>query len=639
MIKDSFILGKIAVMLLATASPLAAQGTSSWVFFGPDGRLQYQADSNGNRIIDYSYAGYSGGGVALPSVPVANTVSPSGFDDTSNIQSAIDQVSSLPLDDNGFRGAVLLAPGSYYISATLTITSGGVVLRGSGSGSGGTVLNMSGPPFLLLSIKGSGSWHAVGSSAAMTDDYVPSGATFFNVSDASGFSVGDTILIKRPVTQAWVHFMDMDTLVRDGQPQTWLAVGSTINTDRVITVINDNQITLDAPLTDDFDSTLLNPPGGSIVKYEFPGRISQVGVEHLSLIAPAQDTDISNPQYRAIAMGAVIDGWVQDVAIQDTENSVTLDGATKRITIDSVSVNHTIDFTFSAGPEDIGISGTQVFVNRPSVTGNLGVWPFVTQSRVTGPVVLLNCDSDYRGFSPHQRWATGLLADGCQFPGGNSSAPGIAYSDRGTNGSGHGWDAGWAVAWNVVSPDFLVQEPPGVNNWCIGCVGAVLTKAPPGGSTVLPNGIYDSLNTPVTPSSLYLEQLKERLGNAAIANIGYGDFTLASTPNSQTITTGESAFYTVSVAPSGAFSDQVILSAESLPTGVGACFAPLRVSGAASSTATIQSDGTTPAGTYTFTVTGTAGNLSHSILVKLIVNDPQSATAMLAVAGRPIPTH
>jgi hypothetical protein len=65
MIKDSLILGKIAVMLLATASPLAAQGTSSWVFFGPDGRLQYQADSNGNRIIDYSYAGYAGGGVAL----------------------------------------------------------------------------------------------------------------------------------------------------------------------------------------------------------------------------------------------------------------------------------------------------------------------------------------------------------------------------------------------------------------------------------------------------------------------------------------------------------------------------------------------------------------------------------------------
>lgn len=620
MIKKSLAFAYVSIMLLVTSSMLSAQATSSWVFFGPDDRLSYQNDANGNRIMDYSYAGYGGGGVALPVVPAAVTVNPSGDDDTSNIQAAIDQVSALAPDANGFRGAVLLAPGSYNVSATLRIATSGVVLRGSGSGSDGTILNMTGPPFLLLSIKGSGSWQTVDSSAAMTDSYVPSGTTSFAVDDSSAFSVGDTILIKRPVTQAWVHFMDMDTLVRNGQPQTWLAVGSTINTDRVIAAINGNQITLDVPLTDNFDSNLLNPPGGSIVKYKFPGRISQVGLEHLSIVAPAQDVDISQPQYQALTMDAVIDGWVKDIAIQDTENSITLGGASKRITLDGVTVNHTIDFTFSAGPEDIGISGTQVFVNGSSVTGNLGVWPFVTQSRVTGPVVLLNCSADKRGFSPHQRWATGLLADGCQFPGGNSSTPGIAYSDRGTDGSGHGWDAGWAVAWNVVSPDFLVQEPPGVNNWCIGCIGSVLSKPAPGGSTVLPNGIYDSLGFPVTPASLYLEQLKERLGNAAIANIGYGDFALSVTPDSQAIMIGGSASYTVNATPSGIFSDGINLNADGLPTGVSASFVPNQVSGAAGSTMTLTSDGTTPAGTYIITIVGTSGNLSHSLKLTLAVN-------------------
>ncbi len=147
------------------------------------------------------------------------------------------------------------------------------------------------------------------------------------------------------------------------------------------------------------------------------------------------------------------------------------------------------------------------------------MWAFVTQSEVTGPVVLLNCSADSRGFAPHQRWATGLLADNCRFPGGS---PGIAYSDRGNLGSGHGWDAGWAVAWNVTSQTLLVQMPPGDANWTIGCVGTRISANEPNEPPKpVPNGIFDSLGTPVTPSSLYLAQMCDRLGPQAVANIGY----------------------------------------------------------------------------------------------------------------------
>jgi hypothetical protein len=52
----------------------------------------------------------------------------------------------------------------------------------------------------------------------------------------------------------------------------------------------------------------------------------------------------------------------------------------------------------------------------------------------------------------------------------------------------------------------------------------VLSEAAPGGDgTIVPNGIYDSLGTNVTPGSLYLAQLKERLGSEALHNIGYAD--------------------------------------------------------------------------------------------------------------------
>src|SRR5256885_7051688 len=72
----------VVMMLLFGVVGLFGQ-TSSWVSFGDDHRLHYQQDVNGNRIMDFSSAGYKGGGVALPTgVPVRATVSPSGGDDT-----------------------------------------------------------------------------------------------------------------------------------------------------------------------------------------------------------------------------------------------------------------------------------------------------------------------------------------------------------------------------------------------------------------------------------------------------------------------------------------------------------------------------------------------------------------------------
>jgi|SRR5580658_9451831 hypothetical protein len=50
---------------------MSAQNASHWVYFGKDHRLEYRADAHGNRIVDFSYAGYRGGGVRLPNVPRA----------------------------------------------------------------------------------------------------------------------------------------------------------------------------------------------------------------------------------------------------------------------------------------------------------------------------------------------------------------------------------------------------------------------------------------------------------------------------------------------------------------------------------------------------------------------------------------
>ena len=132
-----------ALILLFSGLIIRAQDippTTSLVYPGTDGRLVYVADSLGNKIPDFSNAGYKGGGVALPYVAVKETVWPVLGDNSANIQAAIDRVSALPPDAAGFRGAVLLKMGIYNLETPIYIKASGVVLRGEGMSDIGTIL-------------------------------------------------------------------------------------------------------------------------------------------------------------------------------------------------------------------------------------------------------------------------------------------------------------------------------------------------------------------------------------------------------------------------------------------------------------------------------------------------------------------
>ncbi|MDR0833773.1 MAG: hypothetical protein LBN93_06260, partial [Candidatus Symbiothrix sp.] len=69
---------------------------------------QIAPDSLGNRIPDFSYCGYQASNVPIPELPVKIIVPLTTGDATALIQDAVDQVAQLPLDKNGFRGAILL---------------------------------------------------------------------------------------------------------------------------------------------------------------------------------------------------------------------------------------------------------------------------------------------------------------------------------------------------------------------------------------------------------------------------------------------------------------------------------------------------------------------------------------------------
>ena len=510
------------VMALATVGAGADKGDaarSEWVYPGKDGKLVYKTTPAGDRIMDFSHAGYMGGGVQLPSVPVKETVKPIGGDDTATIQAAIDVVAKLPLKD-GFRGAVLLAPGTFSCSGTLKVSASGIILRGSGSeGDRRSTIKLTGKPHNAITVGGKGDdakpeANFEEAKTTIADKYVPSGAKSFTVTDGSGFKTGDLIAIHKPVTAEWVKFMQMDDLVRDGKKQTWLPVGRVLSTERKIAAIADNTITLEVPLSDSFDTQYFKPQGIQVVKIKPPSRVAQVGIENLHIESPAQAISHTEPHFTALRLNGQ-DCWVRDVVIDETMNSVAVSG--QRITLEHVFVNRKAKHQGSSKPAEFAPNGSQVLLDRCGVTGD-NVWFVATGGGQAGPIVVLNCKftGDSRA-EAHQRWSTGMLYDGCQVPGG-----GIELRNRGSMGSGHGWSMGWGVVWNCVAKDYIIQNPPGAANWLIGSVGHNKAEPRPfDKDPKLPEGIVDSPGSAVAPQSLYLTQLAERLGPQALKNIGY----------------------------------------------------------------------------------------------------------------------
>jgi hypothetical protein len=369
----------------------------------------------------------------------------------------------------------------------------------------------------------------------VTDVYVPAGATTLHVASTSGLSVGTAVLITRPVTQTWIDFMGMDATTApidqcSGGGCSWIAVGNSgYKQDRTITAISGNQITLDAPVSDSIDSVYTGLDGATVLPYTL-NRVTQVGVENLRAIAPVPYNNLvpPTPSYQLVVSYDVLNAWARNLTAQDTLQSVDIQNYSKQVTIANVALTHTVTQQQSAKFMDFYIaSASQILMDTVSDTTD-SMFFFSTSSATQGPNVLRN--GTFVGnttIEPHQRWATGLLVENTTVAEINTSdSPGgINFYNRGSYGSGHGWTIGWGVAWNTAAGTGtgsaegtdIFQQPPGSENWCIGCLGIQATQAAPGGSVVLPQGAIDSSGTYVFPASLYQAQLTQRLGPGVAA--------------------------------------------------------------------------------------------------------------------------
>ncbi|MEG3632882.1 S8 family peptidase [Micromonospora palythoicola] len=97
------------------------------------------------------------------------------------------------------------------------------------------------------------------------------------------------------------------------------------------------------------------------------------------------------------------------------------------------------------------------------------------------------------------------------------------------------------------------------------------------------------------------------------------DFSVSVSPTAGSVTAGSSASATVATATTNGSAQSVSLSASGLPSGATASFSPATVTSGGSSTLTIGTSASTPAGTYTVTVTGTAASGTRSATYSLTV--------------------
>jgi len=131
-------------------------------------------------------------------------------------------------------------------------------------------------------------------------------------------------------------------------------------------------------------------------------------------------------------------------------------------------------------------------------------------------------------------------------------------------------------------------------------------------------GMFDFLHgqTGVAPNGIEIHPVLNIVFNPTAA-----DFTIAAAPSALSVVQGTSSTSTISTSISGSFNSAISLSASGLPAGASASFSPISIAapGSGSSTATIITSATTPAGTYPVTITGSGGGTTHTASITLTV--------------------
>jgi hypothetical protein len=502
---------KILFFVLLIPSLATAQFNSGIIYF-EEGRLTYVSDSEGNRIPDFSHAGYRGGVVNLPDVPVRETISPVQGDNRAQIQNAINRVANLTPDENGIRGAVKLEPGIYNINSSLQINHSGVVLIGSGDGddpSEDTIIRVSRNvrDFVIQLGDERTSWTRInGSEVDIISDFLPVGSRSFEVENTSGFSTGDRIILLHPATNAWIDAVDGGGT--EGAPAWEPDPMLEIIYNRQITAIRDNVITIDAPIFNHFDRNLSQP---FIYKFDDSNLVTEAGIENIRIDIQTVGENANNHTELGVYFYGAANSWARNVTVTNFQRSGFKTHRAFNITVENSSalephspITGTNRYNFNAHL----FSNNILFKNVLSTNGRRD---FVANGSASASGIVFHNSKSVRTSNSsegHRRWSHGLLYDNITFENATYYNV-LSLYNRGDFGSSQGWASAHSVAWNTDAEGYhiYIQKPPTAQNYGIG------NKATVSGSGWFdhPRGYIEGTGRNPDPASLYLAQLQERL--------------------------------------------------------------------------------------------------------------------------------
>jgi hypothetical protein len=457
------------------------------------GNLIYTPDSLGNTIVDFSRSGYMAGECPLPRLPATIQMPPVEGDATQALQDAIDYAATLKPDKSGFRGVILLENGDYRLSGSLSIAHSGIVLRGSGN----TRIIAAGQDRRTL-IRIAGEKNIVEKRKMnILSAYVPVNAFSFDVAGAQSLRTGDRIFIVRPSVGKWIDALGTGHFGGGITALGWKEGDHDIRWDRTVVAVEGNKITVDAPLTTAIDSSF---GGGYIIPYEWTGRISNVGIEHLTLIS---EYDEANPKdeahsWTAITVENTCDAWIANIVFKHFAGSaVAVMETAKRITVENCKSLDPVSEIGGHRRNTFFCMGQQCLFQR--LYSEYGCHDFATGFCAPGPNAFVQCEASfpYSYSGSTDSWASGLLFDGVSI---NGNA--LSFKNLLQNGQGAGWNAANSVFWNCSASLIECFAPPAAQNWSFGSWAEFSG-----------DGMWFDSNNHIKPRSLYYQQLKERLGD------------------------------------------------------------------------------------------------------------------------------
>ncbi|MBO3734703.1 hypothetical protein [Glycomyces niveus] len=538
----------VGASLAAPARAQEATWQSELVTIGADGMLNYHLEKvSEKKIPNFSWAGYRNGERLIPDVrevparptdvPIVKKIGPVSGDNTAHLQAALDEVGAMPMQENGFRGALLLKPGVYEVAETVYMERSGVVLRGSSRSadpSVGTIIRSTatagvdtkGGVECPLWIGGkAGGWEAdvidpvtgapvpvKDTATDVTSEVVQAGSRRLALASVADFKVGDNIIIWHPCTQEWID------KIGGGGGVPWSPGDEPIAYNRYIKAIDaaKNEILICAPVFNDLERAVAQ---SYVYVWNRVGLVRNVGVENLRVDMVHQGLEDEDHADSCIAVIRTEDAWVRDVSTLHFKHAGVIVRRSTRVTVENVTAHHPrsrivgrMRYSFNAGHmaqlvlfKDLETSEARhAFVSGGQATSSGNVWTHCVAR------------DGWAESGGHAHWSQGLLYDNVKelYNQGEHDWV-LSLHNRATGGMNQdqGWSSVYSVLWNCTvssGSTACVQRPPTSQNFAIGMNGTVNgVNQFPGN----PTGYISPKSGPgLEPASLYRAQLENRVG-------------------------------------------------------------------------------------------------------------------------------